>query len=42
MEKEIRDFQQRLFQDEDDIYYRGLDAERIKQELRLTQYHHKI
>ena len=42
MEREITDFQQRLWQDDDDIYYRQLDADRIRQELSVAQFQAKM
>jgi len=37
MEQEISEVQRRLWRDEDDVYYRELDAERMRRELRLAQ-----
>lgn len=42
MEKEITDFQRRMWEDEDDVYYRELDAERVKHELSLAQYRSQL
>jgi centrosomal protein CEP95 len=42
MEKEIIDFQRRMWEDEDDVYYRELDAERVKHELSLAQYRSQL
>jgi centrosomal protein CEP95 len=38
MEQEISELQRRLWQDEDDVYFRELDAERMRRELRAGQY----
>ena len=38
MEKDIRDFQEQLKLDEDDYYYRQLDAEKVVQQLNMTRY----
>ena len=37
MEQEIGELQRRLWQDEDDVYFRELDAERMRCELHLAQ-----
>lgn len=42
MEREIQDFQEQLFRDDDDIYFRQLDADRLKEELRVAKYHVKV
>ncbi|XP_064644332.1 centrosomal protein of 95 kDa-like [Lineus longissimus] len=38
MEREIGDLQQQLQRDEDDVYWRHLDAERLKHELFMAKY----
>lgn len=38
MEQEVRNIQEQLCQDEDDVYFRELDAERVKRELQLANY----
>ena len=37
-EKEIESIQDAIFQDDDDIYFRKIDAERLMKELRLASY----
>ena len=37
MEQEIGELQQRLWKDEDDVYFRELDADRMRRELHLAQ-----
>lgn len=38
MEKDIEDLQQQLIRDEDSAYFRQLDAESLRQELKLATY----
>lgn len=38
MEQEVRNIQEQLCQDEDEVYFRELDAERVKRELQLANY----
>lgn len=38
MEQEVRDIQEELCRDEDDAYFRELDAEKVKRELQLANY----
>lgn len=42
MEKEIVDIQSQLFRDEDDAYYRQLDADRLRHELHLAKYQTRV
>jgi len=42
MEWEIGELQQRLWRGDDDIYYRELDAERMRRELDLTHYQPRL
>lgn len=42
MEKEIIDFQKRMWEDEDDVYYRELDAERVLHELNVSRFQAKV
>ncbi|ESP03773.1 hypothetical protein LOTGIDRAFT_110058, partial [Lottia gigantea] len=42
MEKEIQGYQDQLFRDDDDAYFRQLDADRLRQELHLAKYQTKI
>lgn len=42
MEKEIVDIQSQLFRDEDDAYYRQLDADRLRHELQLAKYQTRV
>ena len=42
MEKEIREIQQRIARDEDDEYFRQVDADRLKQRLQLARFQGKI
>ena len=37
MEREISDLQRRLWDDEDGVYFRELDAERVRRELHLAR-----
>ena len=37
MEREISELQRRLWQDEDDVYFRELDSERVRRELRVAR-----
>jgi len=36
MEREVGEIQRRLWQDDDDVYFRQLDADRMRRELRLA------
>ena len=38
MEREIEQYQEELYRDEDDAYFRQLDANMIKQQLQLARY----
>ncbi|KAF6017467.1 hypothetical protein EB796_024236 [Bugula neritina] len=38
MEKDIKDFQEQLRRDEDDYYFRQLDAEKVVQQLNMVRY----
>lgn len=38
MERDITDFQDQLRRDEDDYYFRQLDAEKVVQQLNMTRY----
>ncbi len=42
MEKEIREFQDQLYRDEDDAYFRELDAERLRHQLNMARYQAKV
>ena len=42
MEQEIKDYQQQLWRDEDYIYYRELDAQRLKHWMHLAKYDAKL
>ena len=42
MEEEVRRIQEQLCQDEDEAYFRELDAERVKRELQLANYVFKL
>ena len=37
MEQEIGELQRRLWQEDDDVYHRQLDADRLRRQLHLTQ-----
>ena len=37
MEREISELQRRMWHDDDDVYFRELDAERVRRELRLAR-----
>ncbi|XP_033744580.1 centrosomal protein of 95 kDa-like [Pecten maximus] len=39
MEKEIKDLQDQLCRDDDDAYFRQLDADRVIKDLRIAKYH---
>lgn len=39
MEQEIKDLQEQLCRDDDDAYFRQLDADRVIQDLRIAKYH---
>ena len=39
MESEIKDLQQQLNRDDDDAYFRQLDADRVIQDLQMAKYH---
>ena len=36
MEREISELQRRLWHDDDDVYFRELDAERVRRELHVA------
>ncbi|XP_067942983.1 apical junction molecule-like [Watersipora subatra] len=38
MERDIKDFQEQLKRDDDDYYFRQLDAEKVVQQLNMTRY----
>ena len=38
MEKEIREYQEQLYRDEDAEYFRQLEADRMKHELQMAKY----
>lgn len=38
MEHDIRDFQDQLKRDEEDYYFRQLDAEKVVQQLNMTRF----
>ena len=38
MERDIQDFQEQLKRDDDDYYFRQLDAEKVVQQLNMTRY----
>ena len=38
LEKDIQDFQEQLKRDDDDYYFRQLDAEKVVQQLNMTRY----
>ena len=42
MEKEIKDLQKAMVQDEDVTYFRQLDADRLRQRLQVAYYHMKL
>lgn len=42
MEKEIQEFQEQMYRDEDDAYFRQLDADRLKHELEMARYQARI
>jgi centrosomal protein CEP95 len=42
MEKDIEDFQEQLYRDEDEAYFRQLDADRLRHELNMAKYQTKI
>ncbi|KAJ8302079.1 hypothetical protein KUTeg_021066 [Tegillarca granosa] len=42
MEKEIKDLQEQLCRDDDDAYFRQLDADRVIQDLQMAKYHVKV
>lgn len=42
MEGEIRNLQEQIFRDEDDVYFRELDAERLRQQLHLARYQARV
>ena len=42
MEHEIREIQQRIARDEDDEYFRQIDADRLKQKLQLSRFQGRI
>lgn len=42
MEKEIKDIQSQMFQDDDDVYFRQLEADRLRHELQHAKYQTRI
>ena len=42
MEKEIKDIQSEMFRDEDDVYFRQLEADRLRQDLMRAKYQTRI
>ena len=42
MEKEIKEIQEAMIRDEDDAYFRQLDADRLRQRLQTVYYHTKL
>ncbi len=38
MESEIENFQEQLYRDEDDEYFRQIDADRLKHQLQMARY----
>ena len=41
-EQEIETIQEQIFRDEDDEYFRQLDADRLRQELHLARYKARV
>ena len=42
MEKEIIDIQSEMFRDDDDTYFRQLEADRLRQELHLAKFQTRL
>lgn len=42
MEKEIVDIQTEMFRDDDDTYFRQLEADRLRQELHLAKFQTRV
>ncbi|KAL8584916.1 hypothetical protein ACOMHN_043553 [Nucella lapillus] len=42
MEKEIKDIQAQMFRDDDDVYFRQLEADRLRQELQHATYQTRV
>lgn len=42
MEKEIQDLQEAMIRDEDDAYFRQLDADRLRHRLQTAYYYTKL
>lgn len=42
MEKEISDLQEMITRDDDDAYFREVEADRIRRQLQLSTFHAKI
>lgn len=42
METEIKDLQDQLCRDNDDAYFRQLDADRVVHDLKMAKYHTRI
>ena len=42
MEHEIKEIQERIDRDDDDLYYRQLDADRLTQHLQLSRFQGKL
>ena len=42
MEKEIVDIQAEMFRDDDDTYFRQLEADRLRQELHLAKFQTRV
>ena len=38
MEKDVRDFQEQLYRDEDSEYFRQIEADRMERELQMARY----
>lgn len=42
MEKEIENLQDMIVRDDDDAYYREIEADRLRRQLQLATYHAKF
>ena len=42
MESEIKQYQEQLFRDDDDVHFRKCDADRVLKQLQLARYSAKI
>ncbi|KAK2184386.1 hypothetical protein NP493_267g00008 [Ridgeia piscesae] len=42
MEKEVKDFQEQLCRDDDDAYFRQIDADRLRHQLQMSRYQVQI